>query len=223
MGIRAVLFDRDGVLTYFDFSPLRSLLADVGLELAVVRKAWEQWYRVRSLPRTQSAEQAFIDEFLSCFCEEMGAPDSVRQRLASYDYTTVVRPFADARGALERARAMQLKTGVLSNFPLLRLEDSLRAASLWDLLDGAWAAAAIGVSKPDPRSYRSAADALGVDVEECAFVDDEEECVLGARAVGMFALRLDRNSTAPQESVVPDLSAFMDSVQRRRGTPEFNA
>jgi hypothetical protein len=39
----------------------------------------------------------------------MGAPDSVRQRLASYDYTTVVRPFADARGALERARAMQLR------------------------------------------------------------------------------------------------------------------
>ncbi|MFO0563232.1 MAG: HAD-IA family hydrolase [Polyangiales bacterium] len=223
MTIRAVLFDRDGVLTYFDFAPLRSFLADVGLEFAAVREAWEGWYRGRALPSTQSAERAFIGEFLAGYCAERGAPESVRHRVESYDYATMVRPFADARPALERARAMALKTGVLSNFPLLRLEDSLRAASLFDLLDGAWAAAAIGASKPDPRSYRTAAAALDVDPEECAFVDDEEECVLGARAIGMFALRLDRNSTASDDGVVPNLTAFIDCVQRRRGAPESGA
>ena len=39
MTIRAVLFDRDGVLTYFEFAPLRSFLADLGLEFGAVREA----------------------------------------------------------------------------------------------------------------------------------------------------------------------------------------
>jgi putative hydrolase of the HAD superfamily len=223
MTIRAVLFDRDGVLTYFEFAPLRSFLADLGLEFAAVREAWEGWYRARPLPSTQSAERAFIGEFLAGYCAERGASDLVRRRVEAYDYATMVRPFSDARPALERARAMELRTGVLSNFPLLRLEDSLRAAALFDLLDGAWAAAAIGASKPDPRSYLTAARALGVDPEECAFVDDEEECVLGARAIGMFAVRLDRSSTAAADGVVPNLTAFIDCVQQRRGAPESGA
>lgn len=220
MTVRAVLFDRDGVLTYFDFAPLRSFLSDVGLEFAAVREAWEGWYRARSLPRTAGEEKVFIGEFLGQYCARIGAAASVRERVESYDYATMVRAFPDARPALEAARAMALKTGVLSNFPLLRLEDSLRATSLMELLDGAWAAAAIGASKPDARAYLTAASALGVSPEECAFVDDEDECVRGARAVGMFALRLDRNSTESGAGVVPNLTAFIECVQRLRGAPE---
>jgi HAD superfamily hydrolase (TIGR01509 family) len=44
------------------------------------------------------------------------------------------------------------------------------------------------LSKPDPRSYRIAAERLGVRSEQCVFVDDRLENVIGAAALGMYAI-----------------------------------
>ena len=44
------------------------------------------------------------------------------------------------------------------------------------------------VAKPDSRIYRIAAERLAVSPEECVFVDDREDYVGGARAVGMVGV-----------------------------------
>jgi len=65
------------------------------------------------------------------------------------------------------------------------------------------------VLKPDPRIYRLAAERLGVDAEDCLFVDDQPGNVQGAQAVGMAALWFD--VTAPGSSyatVVTTLAGF---------------
>jgi epoxide hydrolase-like predicted phosphatase len=46
----------------------------------------------------------------------------------------------------------------------------------------------VGVSKPDPRIYRLACERLAVAPEDTIFLDDVEENVEGASAVGIRAI-----------------------------------
>jgi putative hydrolase of the HAD superfamily len=55
----------------------------------------------------------------------------------------------------------------------------------------------IGVRKPAPRAYLTAAEALGTPPDRVVFLDDTPECVDGARAVGMTAIRVDPYDRAP--------------------------
>ena len=62
------------------------------------------------------------------------------------------------------------------------------------------------VLKPDPRIYRLATERLGVEPEDCLFVDDQPGNVEGARAVGMAAIWFD--VTAPERSYAQVLAAL---------------
>lgn len=55
--------------------------------------------------------------------------------------------------------------------------------------------AEVGVEKPDPAIFRLACDRLGVAPQECAFVDDVEDYVAAAAALGMAAFRHVSNET----------------------------
>jgi|LNFM01.1.fsa_nt_gb FMN phosphatase YigB (HAD superfamily) len=207
------IFDRDGVLTSFELSSLRGFLAEVGLSLEGLMSAWEPWYRARTLPKNITEERAFIAAFFTDFCKTNSLPSAARDTLVSFDYASLVRPFADARPALARARSQGLRTAVLSNFPLVRLGDSLAAAGLADLVDAAFAAPVIGYSKPDPRAYLHVAEAFGVAPERCAMIDDELDCVRGAQAVGMRAWLLDRRGVAPSSlSSLDEYCAALEGV-----------
>lgn len=197
MTIRAVIFDRDGVLTRFDLSPLRARLEAFGLSLDTMMGAWEPWYRSQTLPKNREEESRFIEAFLDAFCKSHSLSTAARDELVSFDYAALVRPFDDARPALEWARARGLRIAVLSNFPLVRLDESLVAARLAEFVDGAFAAPVIGYSKPDRRAYLHVAESFGVSPEHFAMVDDELDCVRGAEAVGIRAWLLDRRSTGP--------------------------
>ncbi|MBL8683752.1 MAG: HAD family hydrolase [Myxococcales bacterium] len=197
MSARAAIFDRDGVLTRFDLAPLRARLAAHGLSLESMMGAWEPWYRSQTLPKNRQEESQFIEAFLDAYCESHNLSADARDELVSFDYAALVRPFDDARPALAWARARGLRIAVLSNFPLVRLDESLVAAGLRDLVDAAFAAPVIGFSKPDRRAYLHVAAALEVAPERCAMVDDELDCVRGAEAVGMRAWLLDRRDAPP--------------------------
>lgn len=196
MTIRAVIFDRDGVLTHFDaaaavafFQPL--LPISLG-ELAAI---WQRWGHAQGFPRTLAEEARFFQEFwdhVGDFCQLAPAQ---REQLHQVDYTHFMRAFNDARSALTVARAYNCHTGVLSNFSLASLEPSLHAVGLLDLIDVACAATVIGAAKPQSAAYLAVIQALGVTPQECLFLDDEEPCVVGAQAVGMHAYLVDRTRT----------------------------
>jgi putative hydrolase of the HAD superfamily len=84
---------------------------------------------------------------------------------------------------LRRART-RLPLVLVSN-ATLRLEDDLTALGLADLADDVVNSARVGLAKPDPRIYRLAADLAGVRPDRCLFVDDSEENVTAAVALGM--------------------------------------
>jgi putative hydrolase of the HAD superfamily len=220
---RAVIFDRDGVLTHFDLPMLKQVLGRlVPLPLDAIAMRWQRWCE-RGGPRTESEEASFFRGFWDSVADEVGLADPLREELHAFDYTRAVRAFPEARATLLAARAHGLKVGVLSNFPLVSLGASLDAAGLADVVDAAHSAATIGASKPHPASYLTVTRALGVEPEECLFFDDEAECVEGARALGIEAYLVDRarDAHALAEWVVRDLEVVpaLLAPTAQRGEP----
>ncbi|WNG35299.1 HAD-IA family hydrolase [Archangium violaceum] len=218
MSIHAVIFDRDGVLTYFDFAPAVELFRDLPqVPFEAVRQRWFSWSRAVGTPRTVEAERQFLAGFWDVLCDEWSLDGRARERFHQFDYTRTIRPFADARPTLLALRERGLRVGVLSNFPMASLEASLAAAGLGDLIDVACAAPVIGASKPEPAAYLHALAALGVSPDECLLVDDEEVCVEGARAVGIHAFLLKRGGSAQGagEATLRGLDALSPVLEMR--------
>lgn len=219
MTIRAVIFDRDGVLANFDLeTAARFFTPRMPLSLWEIMGRWEAWGAQVGFPRSTAQEARFFRGFWDALCDELGLSENIRADLQGFDYTRCMVAFDDVRPALLAARAAGLRIGVLSNFSLASLEASLAAIGIGDLVDAACAAMVIGASKPDPPAYRITAARLGVDPEHCLFLDDEEVCVAGARAVGMRAYRVDRTrqSHALDQGVVADLLALPDLLRSLR-------
>ena len=93
----------------------------------------------------------------------------------------------------------RLRTALLTNaFGAARHELTHRW-KIADAFDAIIVSAEEGVIKPHPRIYRLALERLGVAPQEALFIDDVEENVVGARAVGMHALRFESPAQAMED------------------------
>ncbi len=106
-------------------------------------------------------------------------------------------PYDDVLEALCRAHEAGLAQGVVSDWgtdlvPLLHAHDVTRH------LDFVVASAAMGAAKPHPDIFRFALTRAGLEASEVVYVGDSYVSdVLGARAVGIDAVLLDREGRAP--------------------------
>lgn len=210
MKIKAVIFDRDGVLTDFDLEPAATYFAPLlPWSLNELIKRWRAYGLQEGFPGSLEEEQRFFRGFWSSVADELNLSAERYARLVEFDYTRCIRAWPDAHQALCEARDAGLFVGVLSNFSLASLDHSLAAVGLADLVDVACAATVIGHMKPDAAAYLAVAHALNVQPHECLFFDDEVSCVEGAHAVGMHAFHVDRSRVQHDlaQHVVCDLSA----------------
>ncbi len=93
----------------------------------------------------------------------------------------------------------RVKTAILSNaWPGAR-QMITGPFGLGDVVDLVMISAEEGLAKPDPRIYTLLVDRLGLRPAEVLFVDDMEENVLGARAVGMQAVQFKNRQQVIQE------------------------
>jgi putative hydrolase of the HAD superfamily len=98
----------------------------------------------------------------------------------------------DAFRLMHDARAAGRRVGVLSNDAYaIQSRAFFDARPAFRELDAFVDASDIGVSKPDADAYIAAAAALGLAAERIVFLDDAEENVEGARAVGMLGIQVD--------------------------------
>lgn len=211
--IRAVVFDRDDVLTEFDLAAAGRFFSTLlPIPLSELGRRWRALQRdatASSLLLSLEEETPFLAAFWEGLADEFGLSAAERARLLGWDYTSIIKVFPDAAEALRQARARGLGIGVLSNFRLASITRSLEAAGLMGYVDAALSPAVIGVRKPAPEAYLAICRALGVEPAECLFFDNLPMCVAGARAVGMRAYLVDRSRAehALDEGVVRDLSA----------------
>jgi putative hydrolase of the HAD superfamily len=104
---------------------------------------------------------------------------------------------ADAVSLMHDARAAGRRVGVLSNDAYaIHSREFFDARPAFEGLDAFVDASDIGVGKPEPDAYLIAAEALGLAAERIVFLDDAEENVEGARAVGMHGIQVDAGSAS---------------------------
>lgn len=96
---------------------------------------------------------------------------------------TAIAPNVD----LVRRLRSGYKLSVLSNSDL-KLRSRLERDGLYDLFDDVVISAEVGIAKPEPAVFQLAVARLGLEVSECVFVDDWDENVAAARALGLRAV-----------------------------------
>lgn len=194
MHIRAVIFDRDGVLAKIDVDKAKAHYESfLPVSIRDISEFWDAFGEMHGFPKTVAAEKIFWENFWHSFCKHFHLSESIQEKLFQVHYTEFMQAYPEARKVLLEVRKLNLKVGVLSNFTLASLELSLSAMHLMDLIDIAYTAISLGVSKPHPKAYLAVINALKVTPQECLFFDDEIENVEGAKAIGMHAYLVKRD------------------------------
>lgn len=177
----ALLVDMDGVIRHWTGASELAVDAELGLEpgtFASIALAEDLVRRANDGTLTDEEWRAHV---AATVAERCGRPPEEVAALWSGDDFTV-----DER-VVDLVRAVRL-TACVSN-ATTRLAADLEARGIADAFSAVVNSSDIGSVKPDPAIYRAAADAVGVPVGDCLFVDDRVENVLGALAVGMPAVR----------------------------------
>lgn len=192
--INTVIFDRDGVLTFFLFKKgieaFSKFIPEFTLQEGM--SIWESLGKVHGFPKNPEEEMLFFDKFWQALAKHYTISPERQAAMQQFNYMEFIDVFPDTLPALRLCKQKNMKVGVLSNFPLASLQESLERFKLDAYIDEAISAPAIGARKPAPEAYLALCKKLCVEPDECVFFDDEQACVAGASAIGMTAYRVNR-------------------------------
>lgn len=185
----AAVFDFGGVVTTPIADAFASFDASVGVEpgtvLRLMREARDQAHSdFHRLETGEMSEEAFYAALGAKVASAAGGPvewpsDAGAIRRALLGSLRRNEEMLDAIAAIGRHHTV----GMLTN--------NVREWSRWreyypmELFRVVIDSSEVGMRKPDPRIYRLTCERLGVDPQKTVFVDDLEENVEGAAAVGM--------------------------------------
>jgi epoxide hydrolase-like predicted phosphatase len=182
---KALYFDLGGVIVRTeDKTPRTQLGAEFGLTYAEIDQVV---FGGGSLSTAARASIGAITEETHwvAVTRRLGLPLSERPRIQEQFFAgdridwTLVDFLREARKTI--------KTGLISN-AWDGLRPWMRQHKFDDAFDTLTISGEVGLAKPDPRIYRHALAALGVQPEEAIFVDDFIENIQAASALGMQAV-----------------------------------
>jgi len=115
--------------------------------------------------------------------DEVEAASQSRRR----ELETGARPFPGVRATLQRLRECDYRLGVLSDSESSagELRTRLARLGLEGMFDGVISSLDLGTTKPDPRCYQAALEALGLTASQAAFVGHDAEELAGAARAGL--------------------------------------
>jgi HAD superfamily hydrolase (TIGR01509 family) len=205
---RALLVDALGTLVELE-PPWVRLRASLDDELPAERveaamRAEMRYYRGHSHEGRDAASLADLRaRCAAVLSRELGRDVGADVLMAAIRFT----PYPDAAPALDAARDRGLTTVCVSNWDAA-LPDVLERCGLLGRLDAVVASATAGARKPDPAIFAAALELAGCGPADAVHVGDTpEEDVAGARAAGIDALLLDRDSawvSAAADPAEPD-------------------
>lgn len=202
-GVRAVLFDMDGVLVFSEdawFAVYNATLEEFS-HAAISRAAFDAIYgngteadRAMYMPERSVAE---IDAAYARHFEE---------RL------DLIRRNADAPDVLKELRRRGIATSVATNTNRPLADRILGEQGLLPLLDAVATADEAGAGKPDPAVVRLAATKVGVPLEECLFVGDSKYDEEAARRAPVSFAGLNHGNGV-RLGRLPDLLALLSPAR----------
>jgi putative hydrolase of the HAD superfamily len=184
---------------------ISAVLFDYGMVLSSVPEElhWQQLERVLSAEQSgfQAAYWKYRDAYDRGALSAQTYWESVARDLDKPIDAEVLRALIDADTAVwtqpnvemmewaARLNRAGIKTGILSNIgDAMELGVLGRFPALTEFTHHTFSHR-LGIAKPDVEIYRHAVEGLGVLAGEILFVDDREENIVAARAVGMVAVQ----------------------------------
>jgi epoxide hydrolase-like predicted phosphatase len=182
--MRGLLVDFGGVLTSNVFDSFRAFCLDEGLDPGRIRRLFGEDPRalaaVRALETGALSEEGFGERFGELLALAPERRAGLVDRMFGH-----LEPDDAMLGALRRARAQGIRTGLVSNsMGAGRYDRSVFP----ELFDGVVISGEVGMHKPQPEIFLLGAERAGVEPADCVFVDDLRENCAGAEAVGMTAV-----------------------------------
>lgn len=177
---RGLLVDFGGVLATNIWDSFDRFCAVEGLErgavLELFRSDGEALALLRALERGAMADAVFERDFGEMLGVE---PEGLIERLFGG-----LAPEPTMIEAVCAARATGIRTGLITNSWGMGVYDR---APL-EIFDATVISGDVGLHKPQAEIYELGAERIGVEPQACVFVDDLQENVAGAAAVGMAAI-----------------------------------
>ncbi|MFG3409047.1 HAD-IA family hydrolase [Streptomyces sp. NPDC048142] len=177
----AVLCDLDNVIRYYDTAPLAALERAAGLPEGTTTDVAYAPEVDLPLLLGRITPEAWVESIAAGLTERVGADRARELGRALAD--APFRADEEVVSLLRRART-HVPLLLVTN-ATLQLESDLALLGLTRLADAVVSSAVEQVAKPDPAIYRNAADRAGVPLTRCLFVDDRQENVDAAVALGM--------------------------------------
>ena len=225
MRYKAIFFDRDGTLTYFN--PEKKLWRDNIIEdwsgkpfeipydkmTGLFEKASEgqsKWYK------NIDEEREFFKRYYKYLLIGEGITEDVDSRAALlfgelwcnnnrllYPETVEVLQYFKGKG---------YKMGVISDTSP-SLEYTLQQLSVAEYFTSFTASSLVGAGKPSPIIFNAALNAQGVTASESLYVDDYDVEADGAREQGFASFLIDRAGNRSGEWVIHNLTEIIDFVE----------
>jgi HAD superfamily hydrolase (TIGR01509 family) len=212
VGIRAVIFDMDGVLVDsepFGFEALRRVMARYGRGYSEEENAEFLGRTTMESCRILKARHALpdpVDTLAEAYLEAM---------LEQIGWGPIPMPGVPA--VLERVRAAGYRLALASSAELRVIHANLTALALGPLFEVVVSGTQVGRGKPAPDVFVAAAERLAVAPEECLVVEDSRNGLLAAKAAGMLCAVVPCAHTRHQDfreadhhlRALPDLLALL--------------
>jgi putative hydrolase of the HAD superfamily len=210
----AVLWDFGGVILSSPFEAFNHYEADAGLPRDFIRSVnaanphTNAWARLeRSDITTIEFDQAFADDSRALGHEVRGA--DVLALLAGEIRPRMVAAL-DALSAAGYRIACLTNNVVTHDDPALEVMATDRSAAIAQIMgrfDAIVESSKVGVRKPEPRFYEIACELLGVQPNECVFLDDLGINLKPAAAMGMTTIKVvDPDVALAELSLILDIS-----------------
>ena len=194
--IRAVVFDIGNVLVIWD--PYPAFEQALGSRAAVDAFFDRIEFHERNLRADAGARFADLADELE--------DEADRALLASHPSRfglTVAETIEGTWALMDRLRAAGLEIHAITNWSAENWDTGIAAQPRLGAAFGtAVVSGEVGMAKPDPAIFRLFCARTGLEPTECLFIDDKEENVAAARAIGMDGVRF----TTP-EALEPELEA----------------
>jgi putative hydrolase of the HAD superfamily len=105
----------------------------------------------------------------------------------------VIQLYPDVRDVLDQLRRWGVRLSVVSD-SWAGLDAMFAGLDVEQYFEGFAISEVLGCRKPDPRMYAAGSRLLGVEPDDCLFVDDDPQLVLAAQQLGYHGVTLDRGT-----------------------------
>ncbi len=226
MKYKAIFFDRDGTLTYFDKNKEKwrdniieewsgktfELPYEKMMKLFnMASEDKKPWYK------TLDDERNFFKRYYEFLLVEEGVVVNIEERaeiLFNELWCNGDRKlFPETIEVLEYFKSKGYKMGVISDTSP-SLEYTLQQLGIAKYFTSFTASSLVGAGKPSPIIFNAALTAQGVTAEESIYVDDYEPEADGAREQGFTSFWLDRDGSNDNKWKITNLKQLIEFVEK---------